>query len=142
MEIVTSKSENGNISPLTDSVRRMLEPKSVISSCHEDKRHLEKLNRLKQRGRIELIMGPMFAGKSTELLRRIKRQEISGKTCLSIKFAADTRYSQECISTHDRQVHHAVACSKLAEVGELWREFEVVGIDEGQFFEDILEFSE
>lgn len=54
------------------------------------------------RGRIELIIGPMFAGKSTELLRRVKRHEIAGSKCLRIKFAADTRYSSDSIATHDR----------------------------------------
>ena len=38
-----------------------------------DQEHLEKLAKRKQRGRIELIMGPMFAGKSTELLRRVNK---------------------------------------------------------------------
>ena len=56
---------------------------------------------MKQRGRIELIMGPMFAGKSTELLRRVKRLEITGKKCLSVKYSADQRYSNDSISTHD-----------------------------------------
>ena len=45
------------------------------------------------RGRIELIIGPMFAGKSTELIRKVKRHEISGKNCLNIKFLEDNRYS-------------------------------------------------
>ena len=45
-----------------------------------------------QRGRIELIIGPMFAGKSTELIRRVKRHEISGKKCLNIKYSEDQRY--------------------------------------------------
>jgi thymidine kinase len=54
-----------------------------------------------QRGRIEMIMGPMFAGKSTELLRRVNRLEISGKKCISIKYSADTRYFENSISTHD-----------------------------------------
>ena len=63
--------------------------------------HLNRLQKRKQRGRIELIMGPMFAGKSTELLRRVRRLEISGKKCLSVKFCADTRYSELCIATHD-----------------------------------------
>jgi len=58
----------------------------------ETKMETQKLH-MKQRGRIELIMGPMFAGKSTELLRRVNRLEISGKKCLSVKFAADNRYS-------------------------------------------------
>jgi thymidine kinase len=68
----------------------------------QDYRYLQSLNNLKQRGTIELIMGPMFAGKSTELLRRVQRLEISGKKCLSIKYSADERYSKECISTHDK----------------------------------------
>ena len=72
------------------------------STALEDKAHLERLKSMSQRGRIELIMGPMFAGKSTELLRRVKRLEISGKKCLSIKYSADDRYSAECISTHDK----------------------------------------
>jgi thymidine kinase len=46
-------------------------------------------------------MGPMFAGKSTELLRRVNRLEISGKKCFSIKYSADTRYCENQISTHD-----------------------------------------
>ena len=53
------------------------------------------------KGMLELIIGPMFAGKSTELLRRVKRHAISGKTCLFVKYAADTRYDSTCIATHD-----------------------------------------
>lgn len=53
-------------------------------------------------GSIELIIGPMFAGKSTELLRRVQRHAISGKSCLYIKYAADIRYDVACISTHDQ----------------------------------------
>ena len=53
------------------------------------------------KGSLELIIGPMFAGKSTELLRRVKRHAISGKTCLYVKYAADTRYDTSCIATHD-----------------------------------------
>ena len=53
------------------------------------------------KGMLELIIGPMFAGKSTELLRRVKRHEISGKSCLYVKFAADVRYDAASIATHD-----------------------------------------
>lgn len=59
--------------------------------------HLPKL-----KGHIELIIGPMFAGKSTELLRRVKRHEIAGSKCLRIKYAEDCRYSVDSIATHDR----------------------------------------
>ena len=47
---------------------------------------------LAQRGRIELILGCMFAGKSTELLRRVRKHEITGKNVLNVKFSADQRY--------------------------------------------------
>ena len=53
------------------------------------------------KGMLELIIGPMFAGKSTELLRRVKRHAISGKHCLYVKYSADTRYDADCIATHD-----------------------------------------
>ena len=53
------------------------------------------------KGSLELIIGPMFAWKSTEMLRRVRRHEISGKRCLYVKYAADTRYDISSISTHD-----------------------------------------
>ena len=56
----------------------------------------------KLRGRIECIVGPMFSGKSTELLRRLKRHEIAGSKILRVKFAEDCRYSNESIATHDK----------------------------------------
>ena len=54
------------------------------------------------RGSLELIIGPMFAGKSTELLRRMNRHQHSGKSCLYVKYKEDTRYSTDAIATHDR----------------------------------------
>jgi thymidine kinase len=53
------------------------------------------------RGKLEMIMGPMFAGKSTELLRRMNRHKHSGKSCLYVKYVDDTRYDINSISTHD-----------------------------------------
>jgi thymidine kinase len=50
------------------------------------------LKALEQRGSIELILGTMFAGKSTELLRRINMHEIAGKKVMRMKFSADNRY--------------------------------------------------
>jgi thymidine kinase len=52
-------------------------------------------------GHIELIYGPMFSGKSTELLRRIRRHTIAKRRCLVVKFKHDTRYSEQKMSTHD-----------------------------------------
>ena len=89
------------------------------------------------RGHIELIIGPMFAGKSTELLRRMRRYEVSGKKCLHIKFAEDTRYDSECISTHDQQKKVAIQTNKLQDRIFDALANDVVGIDEGQFFSDV-----
>ena len=87
-----------------------------------DDGYMQDLARMKQRGRIELIMGPMFAGKSTELLRRVRRLQISGKKCLSIKYSMDERYSKAGIATHDQVTHTAVACRDLCEVKDhQWR---------------------
>lgn len=89
-----------------------------------------------------MIIGPMFAGKSTELLRRVQKHRISGKKCLFIKYAADTRYSQECIATHDKIKEGAVAVTTLAELGESWKEADVIGVDEAQFYKDAVPFIE
>jgi len=75
-----------------------------------------------QRGRIELIIGPMFAGKSTELLRRIKRNLISGKLCLSVKYAKDSRYSgsESSVVTHDLIYMDAISVMSLSELKDHW----------------------
>jgi len=85
-------------------------------------------------------MGPMFSGKSTELLRRIRRYSYAKQKCLMIKFKHDNRYSEDCMSTHDRQMMAAVPCSELSEIGDLYKEYDVIGIDEGQFYPDLNSF--
>lgn len=53
-------------------------------------------------GSIELILGPMFSGKSTELIRRIRRLTVASKKCLVVKYFRDVRYTKDFkISTHD-----------------------------------------
>jgi thymidine kinase len=64
-------------------------------------------------GRIELITGPMFAGKTTELLRRIERSELARLNCAVLKYARDDRYSTDNVATHDRKFHAAIPCNEL-----------------------------
>ena len=52
-------------------------------------------------GSLQVIFGPMFSGKTTELMRRIRRYKIAQRKCLVIKYKADTRYSEDKASTHD-----------------------------------------
>eukprot|EP00043_Microstomoeca_roanoka_P008601 m.82725 g.82725 ORF g.82725 m.82725 type:complete len:253 (-) comp14314_c2_seq1:39-797(-) len=93
-------------------------------------------------GSIHLVCGPMFSGKTTELLRRMKRFSLAKSRCMLIKYAKDNRYSLDGVVTHDMQQSAAVCCSKLSEVEEKAKEFDVLGIDEGQFFPDIVDFCE
>eukprot|EP00118_Oscarella_pearsei_P026207 m.309607 g.309607 ORF g.309607 m.309607 type:complete len:274 (+) comp47071_c0_seq1:273-1094(+) len=93
-------------------------------------------------GQIQLILGPMFSGKTTELLRRIKRYAIANHSCVMIKYDKDKRYAENNISTHDKQVRSALSCARLFDLKSQVLKYEVVGIDEAQFFPDIVDFCE
>lgn len=84
----------------------------------------------------------MYAGKSSELLRRVKRYEFAKRRCLVVKYDKDTRYSKECVATHDRVMREAVTCDTLMPFAPRLEEFDVVGVDEGQFFPDLVQFAE
>ncbi|EAL62823.1 hypothetical protein ACTFIW_008026 [Dictyostelium discoideum] len=97
-------------------------------------------------GKIQVIFGPMFSGKTTELIRRIKRFNFANKKCLLIKYSKDTRYNDNIdksfLVTHDKQNYQAFPCSILEDVKEQAQNYDVIGIDEGQFFPDVVQFSE
>ena len=94
----------------------------------------------KGKGQVQVIFGPMFSGKSTELLRRIRRYQIANQDCLVIKYAKDNRYSTDEVATHDKQAIPAIKATKLLNINT--SRFSVIGVDEGQFFEDIVPFAE
>ncbi|CAD8124330.1 unnamed protein product [Paramecium sonneborni] len=94
-------------------------------------------------GTISVIYGPMFSGKTSELMRLVKRFTISERKCIVLNYANDNRYSEDqCISSHDKEYLKAIKVCKLNEANEKCKESDVVAIDEGQFFSDIVEFSE
>lgn len=94
-------------------------------------------------GSIELILGPMFSGKTTELFRRIRRYTFANYRCIVIKYRKDQRYAAAGeASTHDMLMLDAHPCERLSEAVDQVKDFDVVGIDEGQFFPDLPEFSE
>jgi thymidine kinase len=93
-------------------------------------------------GSIVLIVGPMFAGKTTELLRRVKRELFAQRHCCVVKYEKDVRYSNASVSTHDnQQLAATLALSRLSDFTN-WRDYDVVAIDEGQFFPDIATFAQ
>lgn len=92
-------------------------------------------------GKVELILGPMFAGKSTELIDRVERSKLAGLSCLVIKYSKDTRYSEERLATHDEVFLDALPLSELMPSLPTALGYNVIAIDEGQFFPDIVPFS-
>ena len=89
-------------------------------------------------GRIEVIYGPMFSGKSSELIRKVKRYSFAKKNCLVVNFANDNRYSSEpTVNTHDSVQMHARKVHKLQEIEKEFHLYDVIAIDEGQFFQDV-----
>ena len=92
-------------------------------------------------GHLCVITGCMFAQKTTELLRRIRRYESIGYRVLTVNYVGDTRYGKDCISSHDQEKQTAVCVGALSEVDGLVcsGEYRVVAIDEGQFFPDLFD---
>jgi len=91
---------------------------------------------------IQIILGPMFSGKTTELLRRIRRYSVSQRKCMLIKYDKDMRYDAEQVATHDKYMMQATPASRLFNEKEKAMGCQVIGIDEGQFFPDLVEFCE
>jgi len=94
------------------------------------------------KGKIQLIFGPMFSGKSTELIRRLKRYQVAQYRVLIVKYEKDNRYDEDGIATHCGQTLPATAATNLKELTHKASKYDVIGIDEGQFFKDVVEWSE
>jgi thymidine kinase len=90
-------------------------------------------------GWIEVIAGSMFSGKSEELIRRLRRARIARMKVQVFKPEIDERYSRDHIVSHSEMRHESVAVRTAAEVLALVEpDTQVVGIDEGQFFDAAL----
>ena len=87
--------------------------------------HIQETGR---RGRIEVICGSMFSGKTEELIRRLRRAEFARQRVEIFKPAIDTRYSEADVVSHD--------IDSSASILLFTSEIDVVGIDEAQFFDN------
>ena len=86
-------------------------------------------------GWLEVICGPMFSGKSEEMIRRLRRAEIAGQRVVIFKPRIDDRYDGSDVVSHAGVRMRGVPVAGVAELVERAPGFEVVGIDEIQFFE-------
>ena len=95
------------------------------------------MHRRADQGWIEVIAGPMFSGKSEELIRRVTRYHLARVPTQTFKPSLDTRYAERQVVSHSRLTTEA---TPVQDSGELLRSVEdrtvIVGIDEGQFFDE------
>ncbi|QIG59716.1 putative thymidine kinase [Dishui Lake phycodnavirus 3] len=93
---------------------------------------------------LTIIMGNMFSGKTSELIRRLKRYRIIGKKIVVINSSKDTRSPEEMLKTHDGiefpciKVEHISHCI----VKQTFCDADIVAVDEAQFFPDLKQFVE
>ena len=94
---------------------------------------------MSKKGSLFVICGPMFSGKSRELIRVVHIAEIAGQRTLLFKPRIDTRYSHSDISSHDGIYRHAYAVDTAREILTIVLSTtprpDVIAIDEGQFFD-------
>lgn len=86
-------------------------------------------------GSIEVVCGSMFSGKTEELIRRLRRAEIAKQKVAIFKPAIDARYSNDHIVSHNEQKLRSFPVHSANEILQSSDEAQVIGIDEGQFFE-------
>jgi thymidine kinase len=87
-------------------------------------------------GWIEVIVGSMFSGKSEELIRRLRRAQIARQKVQIFKPSIDLRYADDHIVSHSEMRIPSVAVgSSRALLDQVAADTEVIGIDEGQFFD-------
>jgi thymidine kinase len=89
----------------------------------------------RQGGWLEVVCGPLFSGKSEEMIRRLRRAEIAGQRVVIFKPRVDDRYDAADVVSHAGVRMRGVPVGSVAELVARAQGFEVVGIDEVQFFE-------
>lgn len=96
------------------------------------------------RGRIELICGSMFSGKTEEMIRRLRRAVIARQQVQAFKPAIDSRYHVEKVTSHNGLHFEAQPVGRSLDIlGLVDPETDVIGIDEVQFFDaDIIQVCE
>jgi thymidine kinase len=91
-------------------------------------------NEPRQGGWLEVVCGPMFSGKSEEMIRRLRRAEIAGQRIVIFKPRIDDRYAAEDVVSHAGVRMRGVPVGSVPELVARAPGHDVVGIDEVQFF--------
>lgn len=89
---------------------------------------------------LSIIIGPMFSGKSSELIRRVKRAKIGKKKVLVLKPIIDTRYSVSRIESHDGLAIDCINSELSLNIFSINENYDLIAIDEAQFFKGLYNF--
>ena len=99
---------------------------------------------MKHIGRIDIIMGCMFSGKSTEIIRLINRYKALDKKILIVNHSNDKRYKKDSISTHSNINIDCISIDNLDNIKKVskyeYSSKDVIVIEEAQFFSKLYEF--
>ncbi|MBQ0104237.1 MAG: thymidine kinase [Prevotellaceae bacterium] len=87
-------------------------------------------------GRIEVVCGSMFSGKTEELIRRMKRAQFAHQRVEIFKPSIDVRYSEEDVVTHEGVTISSTPVDNSSSILLLGADCDVIGIDEAQFFDE------
>ena len=87
-------------------------------------------------GRIEVVCGSMFSGKTEELIRRLKRAKFAKQRVEIFKPSIDVRYSEEEVVSHDHNSIMSTPIDSSSSILLLANDIDVIGIDEAQFLDD------
>ena len=87
-------------------------------------------------GWIEVVCGPMFSGKTEELIRRMRRAQIAGQKIEIFKPSSDIRYDDKEVVSHDKNSIPSTPIESSSNILLLADDVQVVGIDEAQFFDE------
>jgi thymidine kinase len=94
---------------------------------------------MRHSGKIEVVVGCMFSGKTEELIRRVRRAHLAKQRVQVFKPTIDVRYSEDEVASHSSQRIPSTTVSRAQEILEkLDDSTRVVGIDEGQFFDEAI----
>jgi len=91
----------------------------------------------KNTGYLKVILGPMFSGKTTELIKIYNSHKACGINVCAINHSSDKRYHTEKLSTHNKHMIESINLEKLSFISPLIAQYDVFVINEGQFFEDL-----
>lgn len=91
-------------------------------------------------GYLKVILGPMFAGKTTNIINEFHKYRSMDYKCIAINHSIDDRYGNGVVSNHNQNKIPSINSKSLFKIKEKVRDHKVLFINEGQFFDDLYDF--